>query len=212
MSPPRATWRLERVLWARGHRLIAGTDEVGLGCLAGPVVAAAVILTPGRGPKQLRDSKTLSAPQRERLVEDIRRRAVAWSIGVASVEEIATLNIYRAGIAAMQRAVAALTVPPDAVLSDARTLPGLSCHHEAIVHGDQRVASIAAASIIAKVYRDALMRILDAQFPGYGLARHKGYATRTHLDALRALGPSPVHRSTFAPVRMFSALRAHPTG
>lgn len=201
MSPIRTTWKFERALVAQGYQRIAGVDEVGMGCLAGPVVAAAVILRPETRIDFIRDSKTLSVGQRERLAEHIRRKAVAWAIGEASPAEIAALNLHWADVEAMKRALAELEPSPDAVLSDAYRIPGLPCFHEAVIKGDRKVRSIAAASILAKVHRDALMRELDLQYPGYGFAIHKGYATKAHQRALRKLGPCPIHRASFAPVR-----------
>jgi ribonuclease HII len=202
MSPLRTSWKFERTLWAQGFTLVAGTDEVGMGCLAGPVVAAAVILPKEVRIDLIRDSKTLSAIQRERLATLIRKRAVAWAVGEASPAEIATLNLHWAAVEAMQRALAQLQPAPDAVLSDAYRIPNLTCYHEAIIKGDQKVRSVAAASIVAKVYRDALMIELDRQYPGYGLAIHKGYGTAQHQHALQELGPSPIHRLSFEPIRL----------
>lgn len=210
MPPLRATWRLERLLWARSYTAIAGVDEVGMGCLAGPVIAAAVILPPEIRIDSIRDSKTLSAKQRERLSARIQKKAVAWAIGAATPAEILTLNLHWAAVEAMKRALAALQPPPDAVLVDAYRIPGLTWHHEAVIKGDQKVRSIAAASIIAKVHRDALMVKLDQQYPGYGFALHKGYGTKAHQRALQALGPCPIHRPSFAPVRAQIARFHHP--
>ncbi len=201
MSPLRVTYRFERVLWDRGFHCIAGTDEVGMGCLAGPVTAAAVILPPEVRIDHVRDSKTLSAAQRERLATHIRRKAIAWAIGEASPEEIRTLNLHWASVEAMKRALYALQPAPDAVLSDAYRIPDLPWYHEAVIKGDQKVRSIAAASIVAKVHRDALMQRLDREYPGYGFAQHKGYGTKTHQEALQRLGPCRIHRPSFEPVR-----------
>jgi ribonuclease HII len=187
-------------LIAAGARLIAGVDEVGMGPLAGPVVAAAVILPERPELDGLDDSKRLTREQRERLAERIHAQALAVGLGIVEADEIDVLNIYRAGLEAMRRAVAALAAPPDHVLVDARTIPDLACAQTAIAGGDALDGSIAAASIVAKVARDAIMRRLDESHPGFGLARHMGYATRQHLDALRRLGPSPIHRRSFAPV------------
>lgn len=200
MSPIRTTWKYERALVAQGYQLIAGVDEVGMGCLAGPVVAAAVILPPEVRIDFIRDSKTLSAPQRERLAARIKTKAVAWAIGEASPEEIRVLNLHWAAVEAMKRALAGLSARPDSVLSDAYRIPGLACYHEPVIKGDRKVRSIAAASIVAKVHRDALMVALDRKFPGYGFAVHKGYATRFHRRALVKLGPCPIHRPSFTPV------------
>lgn len=202
MSLPRATWRFERALWASGHRLVAGCDEVGMGCLAGPVIAAAVILPPEVRIDFIRDSKTLTRLQRERLADHIQRKAVAWALGEATPAEIASLNLHWAAVEAMKRALQALHPPPDSVLSDAYHIPGLPYRNDPVIKGDQKVRSIAAASIIAKVHRDALMTELDATYPHYGFAGHKGYATREHQRALQKLGPCPIHRPSFAPVRI----------
>jgi ribonuclease HII len=183
-----------------GVRLVAGVDEVGVGPLAGPVVAAAVVLGDDVDLPGLDDSKRLSAAARERLAREIRERAVAWAVGEVEPREVDRLNVYRAALEAMRRAVAGLAVAPDHLLVDARRIPGLDTPQTALVDGDARDGSIAAASIVAKVHRDALMIGLDRRFPGYGFAKHKGYATREHLRALRALGPSGVHRRSFAPV------------
>ena len=179
---------------------VAGIDEVGRGCLAGPVYAAAVILPADHGLAGLRDSKRLSATQRERLAPLIRSAAVDCAIGIASVEEIDTINILQATFLAMRRAVDALKVRPTHCLVDGSQIPpGLGCAVSAIVGGDGRIAEIMAASIVAKVARDAEMAQLDALHPGYGLARHKGYGTPEHLRALRQNGVAAVHRKSFAP-------------
>ncbi len=196
---------VERDLAARGLALVAGVDEVGRGCLAGPVLAAAVIL-PLHGAIEsdlagVRDSKTLTARQRDRLATLIRRHALACAVGSAEVEAIATYNILGATRQAMRDAIARLDPQPDALAIDAIRLPGVGLPQTPIIKGDQRSLSIAAASILAKVARDALMIELDALFPGYGFACHKGYGTARHLAALAALGPCPQHRATFAPVR-----------
>lgn len=211
MSLPRATWRFERALWASGYRLIAGTDEVGMGCLAGPVVAAAVILPPEIRIDYIRDSKTLSALQRERIAGHIKRKAVCWGIGEATPQEILLLNLHWAAVEAMKRALSALSLSPDAVLSDAYRIPGLSCRNVPVIKGDQHVRSIAAASILAKVHRDGLMKTLDTEYPGYGFAIHKGYATALHRQALREFGPCAIHRPSFAPVRERIARSPAPT-
>ncbi|WP_457673460.1 ribonuclease HII [Thiolapillus sp.] len=178
-----------------------GVDEVGRGPLAGPVVAAAVILDPRRPIVGLDDSKKLTEKRREALYEEIRDKALAWSLGRAEVEEIDRINILQASLLAMQRAVAGLAISPRHALVDGNRLPELPCSAEAIVGGDGRVACISAASIIAKVSRDREMVSLDARYPGYGLARHKGYPTRAHLDALKARGVTDIHRRSFGPVR-----------
>ncbi len=182
-------------------RSLAGVDEVGRGPLAGPVVAAAVILDPARPIAGLADSKTLTAARRQRLAEQIQCEAIAWALGRAEVEEIDAINILQATLRAMERAVAALTVPPDYLVVDGNRLPpNLPAPAEAVVKGDQRVAAISAASIIAKVARDAELVALDRLYPGYGLAIHKGYPTPYHLQQLQQLGVTPIHRRSFAPV------------
>lgn len=199
------TLAAERTARARGHRLIAGVDEVGRGCLAGPVVAAAVILPLdfcslfGRL-SGVRDSKLLSAHQREALSKEIESVAPGVGVGVSSSWEVDTLGIVKATRRAMVRAVFSLAVTPDAVLVDALHLPELHCPQRAIIKGDQTCLSIAAASIVAKVSRDEWMRMFDRVWRGYGFGAHKGYGTRAHQRALAELGPCPIHRRTFAPV------------
>jgi ribonuclease HII len=180
---------------------IAGVDEVGRGPLAGDVVAAAVILDPARPLSGLRDSKKLSAARREQLAVQIRQQALAWSVARATVAEIDELNILQASLLAMHRAVRGLQPQPVYVLVDGNRLPRWDYASEPVVKGDDRVAAIAAASILAKVQRDAELLELDRQYPGYGFARHKGYPTAAHLAALRELGASAVHRRSFAPVK-----------
>ena len=183
--------------------MIAGIDEAGRGPWAGPVVAAAVILAapiPG-----LADSKKLSPRARERLAGAITGEAMAWAVGRAEVEEIDRLNIRQATFLAMRRAVEALSVAPEAALIDGKDVPpGLPCPGRAVVRGDASEVAIAAASILAKTHRDAEMIALDTQYPGYGFAAHKGYGTAAHREALSRLGPSPIHRRSFAPVKQFS--------
>ena len=193
--------RYESELWERGVTLVAGADEAGMAPLAGPVVAGACVLPCDYRPRGIDDSKKLDPAERERLAEDIRKNAVCWAVARAEVEEIDRLNIYWAGILALERAVRALAPRPEHVLVDARTLRGLDLPQRGIVHGDALSLTIAAASILAKTARDALMAELDARHPGYGLARHKGYPTPEHLVALRERGPCPIHRRSFAPVR-----------
>lgn len=203
----RCTRRWERRAELAGFALVAGVDEVGRGALFGPVVAAAVILDPRRRIAGIDDSKKLTVGRREALAGKIRARALAWSVAEVLPERIDAWNIYQATRQAMQQAVAKLKVLPGYVLSDAVPLElPLPC--QALIRGDSRSVSIAAASILAKVHRDALMRELDQKFPGYGLAQHKGYATREHLVRLRELGPTPLHRKSFAPVRESLALLA----
>jgi ribonuclease HII len=181
--------------------LVCGVDEVGRGPLAGPVVAAAVILDPARPIEGLADSKKLSERRREALFEQICERSLAWSLGRAEVAEIDSINILQASLLAMQRAVAGLRPAPRQALVDGNRLPRLPCAARAIVGGDGSEPCISAASIIAKVVRDREMVALDGRFPGYGLARHKGYPTRLHLQALDELGVTEIHRLSFAPVR-----------
>lgn len=184
-----------------GTKFVAGVDEVGRGPLAGPVVAAAVILDPARPIEGLADSKKLSEKRREVLAEQIRERALAWALGRAEVEEIDRLNILQASLLAMQRAVAALQPQAEFALVDGNRCPELDCPAEAVIKGDDRVAVISAASVIAKVARDHEMIELDQQYPGYGLARHKGYPTKAHIESLQRLGVTRIHRRSFAPVR-----------
>lgn len=184
--------------------LIAGVDEVGRGPLAGDVVAAAVILHPERPIPGLADSKKLTAKRREALFALIVENAASWCIARASVEEIDRMNILQASLLAMHRAVEGLAMVPEHVLVDGNRLPKWSYSSEAIVQGDGSVPQISAASILAKVTRDQEMAVLDAQYPGYGFAQHKGYPTRIHLQALAALGISPIHRQSFGPVRALS--------
>lgn len=181
--------------------LVAGVDEVGRGPLCGAVVTAAVILDPARPIAGLNDSKKLSEARREALFPLIQQQALAWFIARADVAEIDQLNILHATMLAMQRAVAGLTMRPDLVLVDGNRCPSLPMRSEAVVKGDSRVPAIAAASILAKVARDREMQLLDQQYPGYGIAKHKGYPTPVHLQALRDLGATPIHRRSFGPVR-----------
>jgi ribonuclease HII len=191
----------ERILWSRGYRHVAGIDEVGRGCLAGPVTAAAVILPPDWQPRGLRDSKLLKPEERRRLDVEIRRHAVAWAIAFVSPELIDRINILQATLLASTLAAARLPVRPDALLLDAVALPEVRVHQRVLVSADRLCASVAAASVIAKVARDALMVELDAIYPGYGLAGNKGYAAPEHRAGLAALGLCPIHRLSFAPCR-----------
>jgi ribonuclease HII len=193
----RCTWRFEREALACGHRAVAGVDEVGRGALCGPVVAGAVILGDGFNARGLDDSKRLTRLQREALAERIRERALAWAVGCAEPGEIDRFNVLQATFLAMRRALTALTSPPDLILVDALTIPKLTAPQRAIVKGDALSVSIAAASIVAKVARDALMRDWDERYPGYGLARNMGYGSQDHREALRKLGPSEIHRRSF---------------
>ncbi|HJX67318.1 MAG TPA: ribonuclease HII [Candidatus Limnocylindrales bacterium] len=191
----------ERILWSRGYRHVAGIDEVGRGCLAGPVTAAAVILPPDWQPRGLRDSKLLKPEERRRLDVEIRRHAVAWAIAFVSPELIDRINILQATLLASTLAAARLPVRPDALLLDAVALPEVRLHQRVLVSADRLCASVAAASVIAKVARDALMVEFDAIYPGYGLAGNKGYAAPEHRAGLAALGLCPIHRLSFAPCR-----------
>lgn len=186
--------------WAQsqGARTIAGVDEVGMGCLAGPVVAGALILDLTAIPEGITDSKLLSPKKRELLQVSLENAALAFAIGIASVEEIDSLNIYQAARLAMKRAVENLSIRPDFLLVDGRAQIDLSIAQKAIIKGDQQSASIGAASIIAKVYRDRLMTALDQDFPGYEFARHKGYGSVLHRQHLQSRGPSPIHRKSFS--------------
>jgi ribonuclease HII len=182
-------------------RLTAGVDEVGRGPLAGPVMAGAVILDPARPIAGLADSKTLSESAREQLAEEIKASALAWAIGRAEVEEIDHINILQASLLAMRRAVLALSPQAEYALIDGNRCPDLPCPSEAIIKGDQRVAAISAASIIAKVTRDREMVEMEALYPGYAFASHKGYPTKLHIAALAELGLTPIHRRSFGPVK-----------
>lgn len=193
--------RAERELWRRGVERIAGVDEAGVGPLAGPVVAAAVILPPEIPLRGIDDSKRLRPAVRLRLAEEIRACALGVGVGIVSAEEVDRLNVYRAALEAMRRAVEALPHLPEQLLVDARHIPGLRIPQMSIVKGDARSYSIAAASIIAKVTRDGLMRALDGEYPQYGFAKHMGYGTADHLLALERYGPCPAHRRSFHAVR-----------
>jgi len=191
----------ERLLWKAGVQHIAGVDEVGMGPLAGPVVAAAVVFPPGTEIDGVDDSKALDEETRNRLDKEIREKASAFAIGLVEVEEIDRLNIYHAGIRAMQLALLSLTIPPQHILVDSRTVPGFGQPQNSFDKGDGINFSIASASIVAKVFRDGLMTELDSMYPGYGFASHKGYATPEHQRAIRELGPCPIHRRSFDYIR-----------
>ena len=197
--------------------LLAGVDEVGRGPLAGPVVAAVVLLDPERPITGLRDSKKLSAPRREQLALLIRERALDFAIGIAQVEEIDAINILQATMLAMRRAVQGLKLRPGKIIIDGNKAPYLydlvgDCPVETLPGGDDLVPAVSAASIIAKCWRDALMATLDREYPGFGLARHQGYPTAAHLAALARLGPTPIHRRSFAPVRSLLSRAAKGAG
>jgi len=187
--------------------VVAGVDEAGRGPLAGPVVAGAVVLDIQRPIDGIADSKRLSPRRRVELAAVIRERARAWNVAEASAAEVDTLNILEATLLAMQRAVEALGVTPSLVLVDGNRCPDLLVHSRAVIGGDATVVAIGAASIIAKVTRDEIMMRMEREYPGYGFERHKGYPTAEHLRALEALGPSPIHRHTFAPVRALLGAR-----
>jgi ribonuclease HII len=206
MTKVRAYRTLENALRRMGFVYVAGVDEVGRGCLAGPVVAAAVVLDPERYIPRVCDSKTVTALERERLYDAITGHAVTWSVNAVDPEEIDRLNIHQASLRAMQRAVMALAPLPDMVLVDAFRIPDLPMAQRGVVHGDSRCTAIAAASIVAKVTRDRVMADLHARDPRYGFDRHKGYATRDHLDAVARYGYSIVHRRSFRPPSLFDTI------
>lgn len=197
---------LENALRRVGFVHVAGSDEVGRGCLAGSVVAAAVILDPDHHIAGLCDSKLVAAVERERLHDRILNKAVAWSVAWAEPDEIDRVNIHQASLRAMQRAVLALVPLPDIVLVDAFRIPDLPMAQRGVPHGDRRCSAIAAASIVAKVVRDRQMLDLHARHPEYGFDRHKGYATADHLAAVARFGYSPVHRRTFRPAALFDTI------
>jgi ribonuclease HII len=197
---------LENALRRTGFVYVAGVDEVGRGCLAGPVVAAAVVLHPDRHIPGVCDSKAVPAPERERLYDQIVALATAWAVAEADPAEIDRINIHQASLRAMQRAVIALVPAPDMVLVDAFRVPDLPMPQRGVRHGDRRCAAIAAASIIAKVTRDRLMLELHTRDPRYGFDRHKGYATADHLDALARFGYSDIHRRSFRPPTLFDTI------
>ena len=199
--------RFEIELWAEGYSLVAGVDEAGMAPLAGPVVAGAVILPQNYKLRGLNDSKKiLDAEMRETLAAQIKQDAVCWSVGFAEVEEIDRINIYHAGLLAMQRAVQGLTCLPDFVLVDARKIPNCPSPQRGIIRGDALSASIAAASVVAKTTRDAHMLEMDSIYAGYGFASHKGYPTPEHCRALKELGAVPIHRRSFGRVRQVLGL------
>lgn len=189
-----------------GFNFVAGVDEVGRGCLAGPVVAGAVVLDPSRYIPRICDSKTVTALEREELYRKITRAAVAWGVAACDPLEIDRINIHQASLRAMQRAVMSLVPLPDIVLVDAFRIPDIPMAQKSVIHGDARCTAIAAASIVAKVTRDRLMLELHAADPRYGYDRHKGYATREHLDAVTRFGYSPAHRRSFRPPSLFDTV------
>ncbi|CRM96879.1 MULTISPECIES: ribonuclease HII [Pseudomonas] len=193
---------LDFSLVAEAHELVAGVDEVGRGPLCGAVVTAAVILDPSRPILGLNDSKKLTEARREKLFDEICEKALSWHIARAEVEEIDQLNILHATMLAMQRAVEGLHITPKMAMIDGNRCPKLTMPSEAVVKGDSKVPAIAAASILAKVSRDREMAAFELIYPGYGIGGHKGYPTPVHLEALARLGPTPIHRRSFAPVRL----------
>src|SRR5262245_1559533 len=206
MVKVRAFRTIENAIRKVGFNWVAGVDEVGRGCLAGPVVAAAVVLAPDRYVPRVCDSKTVTALERTRLYEKITRSAIAWSVAAAECEEIDRINIHQASLRAMQRAVLAVVPMPDFVLVDAFRIPDLYMAQRAVEHGDARCTAIAAASIVAKVTRDRMMLELHARDPRYGFDKHKGYATKDHLDAVSKFGYSDVHRRSFRPPSLFDRM------
>ena len=197
---------IENSLHRYGFVAVAGVDEVGRGCLAGPVMAGAVILHPDRRIDGLADSKTCTAAQRDRLHDEICRKALAWSVVSVDPDEIDRINIHQATLQAMRRAVLSLAPLPDAVLVDAFRIPSLPMAQRGVIGGDRRSSAIAAASIVAKVTRDRLMQVLHATDPRYGFDRHKGYATADHLSAVAQFGYSAQHRRTFRPATLFDTI------
>ena len=206
MVKARAMRTLENAMRRWGFYRVAGCDEVGRGCLAGPVVAAAVILDPDRYTPGVRDSKLVPAPERERLYRLITRHALGWGVAAAPPGEIDEINIHRASLQAMARAVRSIAPLPDLVLVDAFVIPGLDIAQRPVLHGDRRCTAIAAASIIAKVTRDREMLTHHQQDPRYGYDRHKGYATADHLAAVARFGYSPLHRLSFRPPSLFDRI------
>lgn len=206
MARSRATRALENAVRRLGFCHVAGVDEVGRGCLAGPVVAAAVVFEPRQLVSGVADSKTVPPAERERLYDEIVRRAVAWAAAVVSPGDIDRLNIHRASLRAMREAVMALSPLPGFVLVDGFPIPDLLIAQRAVIGGDRQSSAIAAASIVAKVTRDRLMLTLHDEDPRYGFDRHKGYATRAHLDAVGRFGYSAAHRRTFRPPSLFDTM------
>jgi ribonuclease HII len=197
---------IENALHRYGFVAVAGVDEVGRGCLAGPVMAGAVVLDPHRRIDGLADSKTCTLAQRERLYDEISRKSIAWSVVSVDPDEIDRINIHQATLQAMRRAVLSLAPLPDAVLVDAFRIPSLPMAQRGVIGGDRRSSAIAAASIVAKVTRDRLMQVLHDADPRYGFDRHKGYATADHLSAVARFGYSPQHRRSFRPATLFDTI------
>lgn len=208
VAVPVPTFKLERELMSQGFTILAGVDEAGCGCWAGPVYAAAVILPLNSRIALIRDSKRLSLEQRTRVIVEIKEKATAWAVGTASHEEVDKLNIRQAAFLAMRRAIESLSMQPQTVLVDGFMIPNLSIPCRRVIGGDRLVKSIAAASIIAKVERDIELERLDKLHPGYGFADHKGYGTKQHQNALKKLGASPIHRMTYKPLQPFVVGRA----
>ncbi len=206
MVKVRAFRTLENSIRRMGFNYVAGVDEVGRGCLAGPVVAAAVVLRPDKYVARICDSKTVTALERGRLYQQITKAAVTWCVAAAGCEEIDRINIHQASLQAMHRAVHGLSPRPDFVLVDAFRIPDLLMPQRAIAHGDARCTAIAAASIVAKVTRDRMMLELHSQYPRYGFDKHKGYATKDHLAAVSQFGYSDVHRRSFRPPSLFDTM------
>jgi ribonuclease HII len=206
MAPAHASRRLENAIRRTGVEFVAGVDEVGRGCLAGPVMAGAVVLHPDRLVSGIADSKLLSADERERLFDEIVESALGWTVTRVDAAEIDRINIHRASLQAMREAVMALAPVPGFVLVDGFRIPGLSMPQRALVGGDRRSSAIAAASILAKVTRDRVMVSLHGEDPRYGFDQHKGYATRQHLDAVARFGYSSVHRKTFRQPTLFDTI------
>lgn len=212
MVKVRAFRTLENTFRRMGFNHVAGVDEVGRGCLAGPVVAAAVVLDANRYIARVCDSKTVTALEREKLYRVITRGAIAWGVAACDPVEIDSINIHQASLRAMQRAILSLVPLPDVVLVDAFRVPDLPMAQRSVIHGDVRCTAIAAASIVAKVTRDRIMIELHATDPRYGYDRHKGYATRDHLDAVSRFGYSDAHRRSFRPPTLFDRIHQPETG
>ena len=204
----KASFQYESALWKQGFTHVVGVDEVGCGCWAGDVFAAAVILPSSFRSSLVQDSKALRKGQREEVEDWIKTKSIAWAIGRANLEEIFTLNIRQAALLAMRRALEQLQPQPSYVLSDGFLIPGISLPNQKIIRGDAKSKSIAAASIIAKVARDRYMEDMDQQYPGYGFAQHVGYGTKQHQDALERLGPTKIHRMGYRPLKALMATKA----
>lgn len=204
----KASFQYESALWKQGFTHVVGVDEVGCGCWAGDVFAAAVILPSSFRSSLVQDSKALRKGQREEVEDWIKTKSIAWAIGRANLEEIFTLNIRQAALLAMRRALEQLQPQPSYVLSDGFLIPGISLPNQKIIRGDAKSKFIVAASIIAKVARDRYMEDMDQQYPGYGFAQHVGYGTKQHQDALERLGPTKIHRMGYRPLKALMATKA----